>query len=598
MLNWDKRSAPRASRGQVLIQVRGGDLTEYTDIGCLVGDTNLNRAWANNATEDENWCLLANGGVTLAQAAPGNITGTSSLTIEAILSDEAYQFLHGIGKNTFDIRFTLEDGHTPPSVQTLEYEVAKTSDGLNMRGGAGQTTQFQLDIQINEIISETLEVSAPLRILGVSWNKQANPTLQRTHGAVGLTAAVGLDAATVINDFDSQPIFGEMQPVTDALGNRFIRIPKFYIRKRDTENRKSWEVSKTQHNGFYLPKCFYDFTNDEELPFVDVGAHLAGLGTDGIDEWLTSEPGVHPLVNRSIVDFRTLAQANNTSGLSGYQQLDVHVVDVLRTLMFVEFGTLNMQSVMAGWTAGRRSASDTIVEAETGTNRAIVSPATAAFYAVGQPFAIGTSSGDQSITDGARVITDIAAEGANTAITFDGDPVNTSVGHVVTNAAWPTGFSSGIAASSGGIGDLQNGLFPIAYRGVESPFGDAYQWVDGVNINEYQAWVTDDAEDYASNLFAAPYSALSYVNNSGSSGYITQTGFDPDQPHAEFAVTLGGSASTFYADQQHNAVSQRVARFGGDWLAGAPAGVSLWSLTLTSSNAFASAGARLLKKPL
>ena len=52
-----------------------------------------------------------------------------------------------------------------------------------------------------------------------------------------------------------------------------------------------------------------------------------------------------PLVDRTIVQFGEYAQNNNVDGLRGYQQLDIHVYDVLRTLMFVEFATLNLQSV-------------------------------------------------------------------------------------------------------------------------------------------------------------------------------------------------------------------------------------------------------------
>jgi len=30
----------------------------------------------------------------------------------------------------------------------------------------------------------------------------------------------------------------------------FMRIPKFYIRKTDGENIKTWQVSKTKYRGF------------------------------------------------------------------------------------------------------------------------------------------------------------------------------------------------------------------------------------------------------------------------------------------------------------------------------------------------------------
>jgi hypothetical protein len=153
---WNKNAAPRASLEQVTIQIKGGSLTNYTDIGCLVGDVNLARSFANNATDDENWCVNAAGARSVAQFIAGEMTATSSITIEAMLADEAYKFLRGNAGEEFDIKFLLENGLTPKTTETLEYTIVKTSDSLNMRGGRGQTTQFSFDFQINEIIDEDI----------------------------------------------------------------------------------------------------------------------------------------------------------------------------------------------------------------------------------------------------------------------------------------------------------------------------------------------------------------------------------------------------------------------------------------------------------
>jgi len=80
------------------------------------------------------------------------------------------------------------------------------------------------------------------------------------------------------------------------------------------------------------------------------------------------------------------------------------------------------------------------------------------------------------------------------------------------NTSWKNGFSANIAASSGSLVSNSDGKYPCVYRGIESPYGDIWQFVDGVNITERQAWVCADADDYASNLFASPYEELGYVN--------------------------------------------------------------------------------------
>src|SRR5690606_24629020 len=146
-----------------------------------------------------------------------------------------------------------------------------------------------------------------------------------------------------------------------------------------------------------------------------------------------------------------------------------------------------------------------------------------------------------------------------------------------------TGWSSRVAASSGGIVSLSNGRYPCMYRGIESPYGDIYQFVDGVNINNHQAWVARDPKDYASNLFAAPSEPLGYVN-SDTDGYVTEMGWDPAHPYAEFPVAVGGSATTYYSDYYYQNTGQRIAPVGGYWRTGSNIGPSFWYLYYPSSH--------------
>lgn len=157
---------------------------------------------------------------------------------------------------------------------------------------------------------------------------------------------IGIGSQVVRNDFDNLPIYKEMKRVTDDYGNVFVRIPKFYIKKTSTAGKLAIQISKTQIQGSYLPKCFWDFSKNKELPHVDVGAYLASLSVDGTK--LASKAGVKPLASRSIAQFRTLAMANGV----GYQQMDIHVVDMLQCLFYVEFATLDSQSIHPGYTYG------------------------------------------------------------------------------------------------------------------------------------------------------------------------------------------------------------------------------------------------------
>ncbi len=435
-------------------------------------------------------------------------------------------------------------------------------------------------------------------VFGASWGKGSASALARTGSSIGLLANVGVDATPAVNDFDNAPIFGEMREVTDTMGNVFVKVPKFYIKKVDELSLKTWEVSRVPYKGFYLPWCFWDFTNNRELPYVDIGKYKASLGAGNK---LESKPGVYPLVNTNIVNMRTYAKNNNTGGLQGYQQLDVHTYNMLQTLMTIEFATLDVQTIMKGFTAGRYSADDKAIAATdpAAGNTIVVSNTTGAHYRVGQPISCGTSLGGVQRFYG-RNITAIDAdtpEAGQTTISFDGAPVALSIDDIIFNSGWKNGFSAGISASSGSIVNNSDGKHPCSYRGIESPFGDVWQFVDGVNSNEHQAWVTKNAEDYASNVFAHPYEQLSYVNHDAN-GYVTAMGSDPNNPFAAFPMAIGGSTSTYYADYYYQATGQRIARVGGGWLSGAFAGPWCWTLSASSSDASVAIGGRLLKKAL
>ncbi len=453
------------------------------------------------------------------------------------------------------------------------------------------TTAALMNKRINELDRE-LDYTAP--IFGVYWDKGESPQLIRTHDAQGMVANVGVGGQWAQNDFDGAPIFGQMGEVEDTYGNRFIRTPRFYIRKHIGPDFHWVGVTTRPLPGFYLPWSQWDFQRGKPLPYVDIGKFNASLNGGK----LQSVAGVPPLVLTNIVQFRNYAQANNIDGLEGYQQLDIHVYDILRTLMFVEFATLDMQSVMRGFVDGRYGVeADAVVISETATNKVVINNASAAGYRVGQTISLGTSRYGTQVFYGRTILTIEDYDADNKSIVFDGEPVDIAAGNLLQNTGVVGGFSDKIAASSGSIGDNTSGKYPCVYRGIENPYGNIWQFVDGVNINDHQAWVCKDAGQYASNLFASPYEKLGYINRDAN-GYVTQMGFDPNYPFAELPVEVGGSASTYYSDYYYQNTGQRVARVGGHWLTGSYAGPSFWLLSNSSSHAYVSIGGRLVKKAL
>jgi hypothetical protein len=453
-------------------------------------------------------------------------------------------------------------------------------------------TKGQVDSQIEVLMNE----HGAVPIYGVSWDRAESPTLTRTNDSLGMTANVGTDGTIVSNDFDTASIYREIHDVEDTLGNSFVRMPKFYSRKIKGENLRLFQVSKQRYPGFQPYWNQWDFTNKRELSCVDIGKYPASLSGASA---LESIAGEYPLVNTNIVNMRTYAQANNTGGLAGYQQFDIHTVDMIRTLMMIEFATLDIQTIMKGYSEGRYSADDKLTaDTSPAGNSLVVSNTTGAYYVVGQAISVGTSLGGNQRFYG-RTITaiDVDTPGAgSTTITFDGDAVALSTDDILYNSGWKSGFSRQIAASSGSLTSNSSGKYPCVWRGIENMFGNIHQLVDGVNITDLQAWVCKNAEDYASNVFASPYEVLNYVNHNAN-GYISEMGLDYDSPFAEFPVSIsGGGADKYYADYYYQDTGQRTARFGGRWTYGSLVGFSYWSLLYSSSFADVSHGGRLVKK--
>jgi hypothetical protein len=249
---------------------------------------------------------------------------------------------------------------------------------------------------------------------------------------------------------------------------------------------------------------------------------------------------------------------------------------------------------MQGFTSGHSSTHLAVIS-ESGTNQIVVPNATANLYRVGQSIGIGTSLGGNQIAS-YRVITAISDyDPSNKAISFDGADVTVTAGNILYNMAWKNGFSSNIVASSGAL-TANDGKYPMAYRGIENPYGNIWQFVDGININDCQSWVAENAENYASNVFASPYEQLSYLN-ANANGYAKALGHDASHPYANITSDSSGiSSAQYYCDYYYQNSGPRIALVGGSWSGGSLAGPWCWDLFDSSSAAYVHVGGRLVRK--
>ena len=172
--------------------------------------------------------------------------------------------------------------------------------------------------------------------LGVEWLGAESPTLARTGNAQGMVANAGVGSEIVLNDFDAEEsIYANITEVTDSLGNVFVQIPPVYMKKGMAGAKRYIRLSGVPRDGFYLPKCNLNFATGLPIP-IQIGKYKANLSDDTTK--LESKSGKAPLYSKNIVEFRNYAKANG----AGYQQLDVHAVDLITNLMTVEFGTLDI----------------------------------------------------------------------------------------------------------------------------------------------------------------------------------------------------------------------------------------------------------------
>ena len=72
---------------------------------------------------------------------------------------------------------------------------------------------------------------------------------------------------------------------------------------------------------------------------------------------------------------------------------------------------------------------------------------------------------------------------------------------------------------------VNDGKHSMIYRGIEDIYGNTADFLDGINIKDYQVYINYDFTTYWSDTFDGNYKELGYVNaNSG--GWITKLGYD------------------------------------------------------------------------
>ena len=436
----------------------------------------------------------------------------------------------------------------------------------------------------------------------------SSPALERVGDADGLTAAVGVGDTTATNDFDNIYPWSHMRrcnlddngnvtayegepsySTNGSNGQVMVEIPRFYQKHEIVDGYEYWWVCELPLGGYRLSPAFIG-SSGQVLDKIYIAAYDAGY--DGTSK-ATSVAGAHPEVRRTRTSFRTIAKARG----AGWQLLDIAMAcDVMQFLFIVEFATLHCQYIMNGVVSLPYTDSHAAAFTELSANRIVITNAQAAGYVVGQSIEIGTSQGGGQIAKG-RVITEITplADGINTALVFDGEAVDVTMGNIVYSSGWVSGGADGVIASSGSATSNSSGKSPFKWRGIENAWGNVFQWIDGVNITDNQAWVSSTPAEYDDTSVAAPYKKLNFKNGN-EDGYVKTLGEDINYPWARFPTEAGASATTYYSDYYYQNTGLRACCLGGAFTLGTHAGLFYFGCYYAASNSGVIIGARLSYK--
>ena len=499
---------------------------------------------------------------------------------------------------------------------TLIYDTSKpqlTLDNTLTKEGAAADSKA-----VGDALAE-LEGATVARY-GVKFGGSANTgaTVQRLYNAFGLVANVGTDTETAVNDFDNiYPWSGRKRccGYFDENGNFVVNA---------YENEPGYTTDGTNGEVWVeTPLFYYKHTyNDDGSEEVVISAHPIGgfqpspihINPDGslrqkaytaaypmavVDNKPTSRSGVYtPIMslNSGMINARLMGEKYTTTTTAEQY--------VKCLLMWVEFATRDVQTKMKGCSSLSYSADHKATVAEEAANRIIISKNYASAYVVGQGIAIGTALGSTNVANN-RTVTAIADyDDTNTAISFDGDPVNIAVGNIVFAIAWKTGSCDNVLTSSGSPVSNTSGKYTCIYRGEETPFGNAFEWISDVLFKRegsgttedpysYDIYFLKDPTQYSNGTITDNYTKLNFKLPTAD-GYVKKLGFDSRFPWLRIPCEIGSSSTTYYADYYtYPRYALCAAGVGGSWSLGGSCGPCCWNCNNAPSDANVNRRARL-----
>ncbi len=151
---------------------------------------------------------------------------------------------------------------------------------------------------------------------------------------------------------------------------------------------------------------------------------------------------------------------------------------------------------------------------------------------------------------------------------------------------------------------VNDGAHSMIYRGIEDIYGNTMDFLDGINIKNYQAYINYDFTTYKSDVFDGNYKALGYVNksfgDSGGFGWITKLGYDSNNSLIGLPTEIDTTNTDMnnpsgIKDPYAAALGDKILVVGGTYANSALAGLWLSVSSNDSGHASNPVGSRLIR---
>ena len=131
----------------------------------------------------------------------------------------------------------------------------------------------------------------------------------------------------------------------------------------------------------------------------------------------------------------------------------------------------------------------------------------------------------------------------------------------------------------------------VQYRWIENPWGNVFEWIDGINVNNRVPYICTEPESYADDTTSNYTSSGITLPNSG---WIKGLGFSSVFPWALLPDTTGGgSATTYIPDYINSSAGWSVVDVSGCYTNASIAGLFFFDASQSSGISSQYIGARL-----